>query len=72
MLPPAQRHASAPNPTHDFGQFRRCHSARRDGPVRSNTGKTTNGVVRRARRKVPKKPRRRSMPQSPVRAQKTI
>src|SRR5215467_2807617 len=72
VLPLAQQDTPPPNTTNHFCQFRRGHSARRDGPVRSRTGNTTNGVVRSARRKVPKKPMRRSMPQSPVRAQNTI
>jgi len=71
MPVPAQQVTVLPNPTNHFRQFRRGHSARLDGPVRSRTGNTTNGVVRSARRKVPKKPIRRSIPQSPVRAQKT-
>jgi len=72
MLLSSQHDTHLPNPTIHFRQFRRCHSARRDGPVRSRTGKTTNGVVTSARRKVPKKPIRRSTPQRPVRTQNTM
>ena len=62
----------SPNSANQFRQFRRCHSARRDGPVSSKTGNTTNGVVISARKKVPKKPIRRSIPQRPVRAQNVM
>ena len=71
MPSPARRRARLSTWTIHFCQFRRRHSARRDGPVRSRTGNTTNGVVISARKKVPKKPMRRSMPHRPVRTQNT-
>ena len=39
---------------------------RRDGPVTNSTGKTTKGVVRNAKMKVPQNPMRRCVPQNPV------
>lgn len=53
--------------------FRRSHPTRPDdGAVSSKIGRTINGVVTIAIRNVPKKPIRRSIPSTPVRAQKTI
>src|SRR5215813_3290718 len=55
ILPLAQQDMPPPNLNHFF-QLRRGHSARVDGLFRSRTGNTTNGVLRSARKKVPKKP----------------